>query len=97
MGRFWSRIGDITTPCPLLCAPGCIHGPETNITGNPTVIVLGSPACALTDIAIGCGPPAPYVTGSATVVCGGKLAVGVGDSTAHGSAAMLGATTVLIF
>ncbi len=96
MGRNWSRIGDMTTPCPLLCAPGCIHGPEINITGNFTVIVEGMAACALTDIAIGCGPPAPYVTGSPTVMCGGLNAVGIGDLTAHASVCMIGAGTVYI-
>jgi len=96
MGRPWTRIGDITTPCPVLCAPGCIHGPETNVTGNATVIVVGSPACAIGDIAIGCGPPAPYVVGSPSVICGGKPAVGIGDATAHGSVCAIGAPTVLI-
>ena len=40
VGRPWTRIGDVTTPCGKLCAPGCRHGVETNITGNPTVIVV---------------------------------------------------------
>ena len=96
MGMPWSRIGDITSPCPLLCAPGCIHGPETNITGNPTVIVAGSPGCALGDVAIGCGPPASYVVGSATVMCGNKPVVRIGDATAHGSTAAIGAPTVIV-
>jgi len=96
MGMPWTRIGDITTPCPLLCAPGCIHGPETNIQGNPTVIVVGSPGCALGHTAIGCGPPAPYVAGSATVMNGGAPAVRIGDATAHGSVCALGAPTVLV-
>jgi uncharacterized Zn-binding protein involved in type VI secretion len=96
MGMPWSRIGDMTTPCPMLCAPGCIHGPETNVQGNPTVIVGKMPACALGHIAVGCGPPAPYVAGSATVLCGNMPAVRIGDATAHGSTAMLGEFTVLV-
>ncbi len=96
MGQPWTRIGDITTPCPLLCAPGCIHGPETNITGEFTVLVESSPGCRVTDIAIGCGPPASYVKGSATVLCGSKPVARIGDTTAHGSVAALGAFTVLV-
>ena len=96
MGMPWSRIGDITTPCPLLCAPACPHAVETNITGNPTVIVAGSPGCAVGNIAIGCGPPASYVKGSATVLCGNMPVVRIGDMTAHGSSAALGAPTVLV-
>ena len=96
MGKPWSRVTDMTTPCSLLCAPGCIHGPETNLTGNFTVFVEGKPGCHTTNIAIGCGPPANYVMGSTTVWTANQMVVRVGDPTSHGSTAMLGAMKVLV-
>ena len=96
MGMPWTRIGDITTPCPLLCAPGCIHGPETNVQGNPTVIVEGMPGCAVGHIAVGCGPPAPYAMGSPTVMNGGSPTARIGDPTAHGSMGATGAAKTIV-
>ena len=96
MGTPASRIGDITSPCPMLCAPGCIHGPETLVMGAPTVLVAGSPVSRVGDIAVGCGPPAPVSMGSPTVIVAGMPCARIGSITAHGSSLILGAPTVLV-
>jgi uncharacterized Zn-binding protein involved in type VI secretion len=96
MGSPVSRVGDITTPCPLQCAPGCVHGPETLAIGAPTVLVQGSLASRVGDIAVGCGPPAPVSVGSATVFISGAPCARVGSMTAHGSTLILGASTVFV-
>ena len=95
-GRPWTRIGDVTTPCGLQCAPGCVHGPETNVQGETSVLVEGKPACHTTHKAVGCGPPASYVQGSTSVLLNGKPVVRVMDSTNHGSLAQIGANSVII-
>jgi uncharacterized Zn-binding protein involved in type VI secretion len=47
-------------------------------------------------MAICTGPPDSIVTGSATVLIGGKPAARMGDSMAHGGTIILGCFTVLI-
>jgi uncharacterized Zn-binding protein involved in type VI secretion len=48
------------------------------------------------DTAVCVGPPDSIVKGSATVLIGGKPAVRMGDTTAHGGNITLGYPTVLI-
>jgi uncharacterized Zn-binding protein involved in type VI secretion len=42
------------------------------------------------------GPPDTIVTGSATVLIGGKPAARMGDLTAHGGSVVLGLVTVMV-
>lgn len=96
LGSPSSRIGDLTSACPLPLGPGVVHGPETLITGAPTVLVAGSPAARVGDLAVGAGPPASGAVGSPTVYVAGAPALRVGDPTTHGSTLVVGATTVLV-
>jgi uncharacterized Zn-binding protein involved in type VI secretion len=78
--------------------PGMIGGP-----GVPSVLIGGRPAavvgmthiCALPPNA-GPHPPTPLVTGSVTVLIGGRAAVRLGDMAACGAMITRGARNVLI-
>lgn len=90
-----ARLTDFHT-CPMVTAlvphvGGPIAGP-----GEPTVLVTNIPVAVVGDTAICVGPPDTIVAGSSSVLCGGKPAARLGDSTAHGGVIVLGCPTVLI-
>jgi uncharacterized Zn-binding protein involved in type VI secretion len=90
-----SRITDMHV-CPMVTGPvphvgGPVIGP-----GIPTVLIGKLPASVVGDMCVCVGPPDSVVKGSATVLIGGKPAVRMGDSTAHGGVVVLGLPTVLI-
>jgi uncharacterized Zn-binding protein involved in type VI secretion len=62
----------------------------------PTVLIGGLPASCVGDLCVCVGPPDSVVKGSATVQIGGRPAVRMGDSTAHGGTIVLGLPTVMI-
>ena len=85
--------------CPMV-TPGLppvphVGGPVTG-PGCPTVLVGEMPASVVGDMCTCVGPPDSIVKGSATVLIGGKPAVRMGDTTAHGGQITLGCPTVLI-
>ncbi|HEX8327297.1 MAG TPA: PAAR domain-containing protein [Hymenobacter sp.] len=93
-----ARITDLHT-CPLL-TPGLppvphVGGPILG-PGCPTVLIGGLMAAVLGDVASCVGPPDTLTKGSATVKIGGKPAVRIGDTTAHGGVVALGFPTVII-
>lgn len=90
-----ARVTDLHT-CPMHSGEiphvgGPIVGP-----GEPTVLIGKLPAAVVGDMAVCVGPPDTIVTGSSTVFIGGKAAVRMGDTTAHGGVVVLGYPTVLI-
>jgi uncharacterized Zn-binding protein involved in type VI secretion len=83
-----ARVGDPSAH------PGILTGP-----GNPTVLIIGIPACTIGEVHtcfLPPHPPTPIVTGSATVLIGGRRAARVGDIAACGAPISAGAPTVLI-
>ncbi len=94
MGQPAARIGDMHT-CPL-SSPNPHGGGPIVGPGEPTVLIGGMPAAVLGDMATCAGPPDSLILGSTTVFIGGKSAIRVGDSTAHGGVIAVGEFTVLI-
>ncbi len=93
-----ARITDLHT-CPMQ-TPGLppiphVGGPILG-PGCPTVLIGGLVAAVLGDVATCVGVPDTLNKGSATVKIGGKPAVRMGDTTAHGGTITLGFPTVLI-
>lgn len=94
-----ARITDMHTcpmqtpafPSPIPHVGGPITGP-----GVPTVWIGKMPAAVIGDMCVCVGPPDSIVTGSATVMIGGKPAARMGDTTAHGGTIVIGCVTVLI-
>jgi len=76
---------------PIPHVGGPIIGP-----GVATVLIVGMPASVVGDMATCVGPPDPIMKGSTSVLIGGRPAVRLGDSTAHGGSIVLGAPTVMI-
>lgn len=98
MGQPAARVGDMHT-CPMQ-TPGTppiphVGGPVTG-PGCPTVLIANMPAAIVGDMATCTGPPDSLVAGSATVMIGGKPAIRMGDSTAHGGVIVAGCPTVLL-
>lgn len=92
---FAIRIGDMHV-CPLVTGNVPHVGGPVSGPGVPTVLIEGMPAAVLGDMAVCTGPPDSLVKGSSSVMIGGKPAVRVGDTTAHGGNLVVGATTVMI-
>ena len=96
MGQPAARLTDMHA-CPMVTGVvphvgGPIVGP-----GCPTVLILNFPAAVVGDTATCTGPPDKIIKGSLKTLIGGKAAVRVGDSTAHGGIITgPGAITVLI-
>jgi uncharacterized Zn-binding protein involved in type VI secretion len=93
-----ARLTDMHT-CPMI-TPGVppvphVGGPIIG-PGAPTVMISKLPAAVMGDSATCVGPPDTIIKGSATVMIGGKPAVRIGDTTAHGGAIVLGCPTVMI-
>ncbi len=98
MGQPAARLGDMHT-CPMV-TPGIppvphVGGPITG-PGVPTVLISNLPAAVMGDLATCVGPPDNLVKGSTSVLIGGKPAVRMGDTTAHGGVVVAGAPTVLL-
>ncbi len=90
-----ARITDMHT-CPMVTGVvphvgGPIIGP-----GVPTVLIGSIPAAVLGDTLTCVGPPDSAIKGSGTVMIGGKPALRMGDSTAHGGVIIFGLPTVMI-
>ena len=96
MGAPAARITDMHV-CPMVNPGGVPHvGGPILPAGEPTVLVGGTPAARVGDMATCTGPPDTIIAGSSTVIIGGMPAARLGDSTAHGGTIMAGAPTVLI-
>lgn len=86
-----ARVGDLTTH------GGVITGP-----GAPTVLIGGMPAAVLGDLhSCPIPPPAhipssPFISGSATVLIGGKSALRTTDLCGCGAMTAVGCPTVMI-
>ncbi len=91
-----ARLSDMHV-CPMV-DPGPkphVGGPITG-PGAPTVLIAGTPAAVVGDMASCAGPPDTIIAGSSTVLIEGKQAARMGDSTAHGGQIVVGAPTVII-
>jgi uncharacterized Zn-binding protein involved in type VI secretion len=64
--------------------------------GVPTVLIGGLAAAVMGDVAVCVGPTDTLLKASATVIIGGRPAVRVGDTTAHGGLVVVGLPTVLV-
>ena len=93
-----ARISDMHI-CPMV-TPGPVPLPHVGgpIAGPcvPTVLIGGLPAAVVGDLCVCAGPSDTIVTGSATVMIGGRNAARVGDPTAHGGTVTMGLPTVLV-
>lgn len=81
----------VTPPVPVPHVGGPIIGP-----GSINVIIGGSPASVMGDMAMCVGIPCNIIKGSMSVLLGNKPAVRIGDPTNHGGAVVTGFPTVLI-
>lgn len=98
MGKPAARISDFHM-CPMV-TPGVppiphVGGPIVG-PGVATVLIANMPAAVMGDSCVCTGPPDSAILGSMGVLIGGKPALRMGDSTAHGGVIMAGAPTVLI-
>jgi uncharacterized Zn-binding protein involved in type VI secretion len=59
-------------------------------------MIGGVPASIVGDTCVCAGPTDSLVAGSSSVMIGGKPAVRMGDSTAHGGVIVAGCPTVII-
>ena len=76
---------------PIPHVGGPIIGP-----GAPNVLIGKLPASVLGDSCTCVGPPDSAIKGSATVLIGGKPAIRMGDTTAHGGSVVAGCPNVMI-
>ena len=93
-----ARLTDMHT-CPMQ-TPGLppiphVGGPIVG-PGVTTVLICKLPASVVGDNAVCVGPPDVVVKGSSTVMIGGRPAVRIGDTTAHGGSIVMGCPTVMI-
>ena len=96
MGAPAARVGDMHV-CPMVNPGGVPHvGGPVMPPGEPTVLIGGMPAAAVSTQCVCVGPPDSIVVGSNTLMICGKPAARVGDTTAHGGSIVLGAPNVLI-
>jgi uncharacterized Zn-binding protein involved in type VI secretion len=95
MGAPAARITDMHV-CPMSTGPVHHVGGPILPAGEPTVLIGGTPAARVGDMATCTGPPDTIAAGSATVLIGGKPAARMGDATAHGGTIIAGLPTVLI-
>jgi len=90
-----ARIGDMHT-CPMVNPGPTPHVGGPIVTGEPTVLICGSPAARVGDTAICIGPPDTIAQGEPSVLIGYRPASRIGDMTAHGGVIVAGCLTVLI-
>ncbi len=89
-----ARIGDFHA-CPLVSGTvPHVGGPI--VVGCSTVVIGGSAAARVGDMAVCIGPPDVIAVGSSTVIIGGSAAARVGDLTVHGGVVVVGHSTVII-
>ena len=94
LGQPAARLGDMHV-CPMVTGVvPHVGGPIA--LGMPTVLIGGSPAARVADMATCVGPPDLIALGSFTVLIGGMPAARMGDTCAHGGTVTLGMPTVLI-
>ena len=89
-----ARIGD-NHICPQQAPAPHVGGPIVG-PGAPTVLLEHIRGCVLGDACVCATGPDAAATSSATVWYEGKLAVRLGDMTAHGGVIAAGAPTVLV-
>jgi uncharacterized Zn-binding protein involved in type VI secretion len=89
-----ARIGDMHT-CPMVTPVPHVGGPIIG-PGVSTVLIGGMPAAVIGDMLTCAGTPDMIVTGSATVLVGGRRAARQGGLTAHGGVIVAGFATVII-
>ncbi len=89
-----ARIG-VHHGCPMVTGVVPRVGGPISV-GCPTLIVGGSPAARIGDMAISVGPPDVIAMGSSSVLIGGSPAARIGDMTAHGGVVVVGIPTVMI-
>jgi uncharacterized Zn-binding protein involved in type VI secretion len=82
--------------CPMSDGPKPHVGGPILPGGNTTVLIANIPAAVVGDNCTCTGPPDSLIAGSSSVLIGGKPAVRMGDSTAHGGSVVAGCPTVLI-
>src|SRR5688572_24923173 len=84
--------------CPMATpgAPPVPHVGGPISVGFPTVLIGGSPAARVGDMAICVGPPDVIAMGSPIVLIGGMMAARMQDMTVHGGMISVGMPTVLI-
>ncbi|MCG8326445.1 MAG: PAAR domain-containing protein [Chitinophagales bacterium] len=91
-----ARVGDLHT-CPLSTPGGTPHvGGPILPPGEATVLIGGMPAAVVGDSCVCAGTPDSLILGSQTVFFGGKQAVRMGDTTAHGGQVTVGFPSVEI-
>jgi len=95
MGAPAARISDMHV-CPMVTGTVPHVGGPILPAGCTTVLIGGTPAARVGDMATCSGPPDVIIVGSATVLIGGVPAARMGDSTAHGGTIVAGLPTVLI-
>lgn len=93
-----SRVGDMHV-CPMQspAVPPIPHvgGPITG-PGVANVVIGNMPASVVGDMCVCVGPPDSIIKGSGTVMIGGRPAVRIGDTTAHGGSVVVGFPQVMI-
>jgi uncharacterized Zn-binding protein involved in type VI secretion len=90
-----ARVADMHV-CPMFTGVvphvgGPILGPCSS-----NVVIGGSPAARVTDMALCIGPPDMIALGSSTVTINGLSAARMGDITVHGGVIVVGCGTVVI-
>lgn len=95
MGAPAARITDMHI-CPMITVLVPHIGGPILPPGEPTVLIGGTPAARVGDMAICTGPPDTIAMGSSSVFIGGMPAARMGDTTAHGGTIIGGLPTVLI-
>ncbi len=95
MGFPAARLTDMHV-CPMVdvLVPH-VGGPITG-PGAPTVMIGGMPSACVGDLLTCVGPPDTILTGSFTVVIGGRPAARMLDPCSHGGMILLGEPTVLV-
>lgn len=90
-----ARATDMHT-CPMVTSTVPHVGGPLIPGSNSTVIIAGMAAAVVGDSCVCTGPTDAIAAGSGTVMIGGKPAVRMGDSTAHGGVITVGCPTVNI-
>lgn len=91
-----ARVGDMHT-CPMVNPSGSPHvGGPIMPPGDATVLINGQPAAVGSGMCTCAGPPDSLIMGSTTVIIGGKPAIRMGDTTAHGGQVVVGSPNVIV-
>ena len=91
-----ARVGDAHV-CPMSTGPAPHIGGPIQPPGCGTVIIGGSFAARVGDLAVcAAGPPDAIALGCPTVLIGGQFAARITDPTAHGGTIVQGCENVII-